>query len=369
MALDPRKSRTASGVVGGTATGQALGGASAATPAVAGGAPAAGGAAPAGPPQAAQKAGTGFVNLSQVLEANRPAAQQMGQGLVDAATTKAKAAQTEGAVAKNTYEAAGRAAVLQYDPKKVGTGYNAAVAGYNKAPSPNQQGWAYTDQPQYKAYVDSAQPGIEEGKALAGTKYAGPKDWAGAGVDVAGITSRTLAAQDETAALATAGGRQALLSKQVTGPYSAGNKSLDSALLTSAIGGEGQEVANQYSNLSAMLAQQRGEADASYAANSKATADAAAAYGKDAANLEAVQARNKELLDYEARNRQWNSEGSNPQSPVLQPIPKAGGGYTVPTVQNPYNTPESPTTYPTPRPAPVAPRIGNGGSNLLRRRP
>lgn len=360
--LDPRK-RTATGTTGGTTTGAALGGPAPAQQSAGSAAP--GGAAPSltGPPQAAQRpgqAGTGFVNLSQVLAANRPAAQQMGAGLVNGVTQKAQQVQTDTVGAKNTYEAAGRAAVLQYDPTKVRAGYNAATSAYKAAPPPSQQGWAYTDQPAYKAWVGSAQPGIDSGKALAETKYTGPKTWEDAGVDVAGLTSRAITAQDEAAALGSAGGRQALLSKQVTGPYSAGNKALDSALLTSAIGGQGQQVASQYANLSETLAAARGESSAAYGANAAATQAAAGKYGADAGALEKEQAGNKELLEYNERERLRSTapvvprDGgkpviSNPQAGYGQ-LPMPGGGVTG-----------KPATYrdPNPEPAPVPNQWGS----------
>lgn len=372
--IDPRK-RTATGVTGGTTTGQALGGAS---PAQQGGKPSAptsaapgGGATAAGPPQAAQspgQVGTGFVNLSQVLAANRPAAQQMGQNLVNSATSKAQQVQADTNAAKNTYAQAGQAAVLQYDPTKVNAGYNQATAAYRNQPTRPErpQGYGYTEDPEYKAYVDSATQGISEGKALGETKYTGPKTWEEAGVDVAGLTQRAVDAVDETSALGTAGGRQALLSKQVAGPYSAGNKALDSALLTSAIGGEGQQVAQQYANLSDMLAQARGEAGKSYEANAAATAEAAGKYGADAAKLEALQKQNRETLEASDQNRRWNSEtrigldgrpvSGGPQTPYVLPSPKPGGGYTMNPLPGPIGgVNPQPTTYPAPGASPQAP--------------
>lgn len=303
--IDPLK-RTASGVVGGPTTGKALGGPAPAAQLSAGGAAPTGGATPAGPPQASQRpaqVGTGFVNLSQVLSANRTGAQKMGAGLVNAATQKATDVQKQSTDAKATFETLGRSAVLKYDPSAVRGGFDAAWKDYEAKKPGNQQGWAYTDQPAYKAYVDSAQPGIDLGKQRAATTYTGPKSWEDAGVDVAGLTARTVEAQDETAALGTAGGRQALLSKQVTGPYSAGSRGLDSALLTSAIGQQGQQVAAQYANLSDLLAQSRGEAAGTYGANAAETAEAAGKYGADAAALEKEQAGNRELLEYNERQR------------------------------------------------------------------
>lgn len=365
--IDPRK-RTATGITGGTTTGQALGGA----PSSQGGgkpsgpsasaAPGGGATAP-GPAQASQspgQVGTGFVNLSQVLAANRPAAQQMGQNLINSATSKAQQVQADTNAAKNTYAQAGQAAVLQYDPTKVAAGYNQATAAYRNQPSRPQrpQGYGYTEDPEYKAYVDSANAGIAEGKALAETKYTGPKTWEDAGVDVAGLTQRAVDAVDETAALGTAGGRQALLSKQVTGPYSAGNKALDSALLTSAIGGEGAQVAQQYANLSDVLAQARGEAAKSYEANAAATADAAGKYGSDAAKLEATQKQNREQLEAFDRQRHLNSDtrigidgrpvSGGPQTPIVLPVPRVGGGYTVNPIPGPTNAPPETTSYPMP---------------------
>jgi hypothetical protein len=326
--------------------------------------------------------GTGFVNLSQVLAANRQGAQQMGQGLVNSATSKAQSVQADTNAAKNTYAQAGQAAVLQYDPNKVAGAYNEATAAYrNQATRPERpQGYGYTEDPEYKAYVDSATPGIATGKQLAETKYTGPKTWEDAGVDVAGLTKRATEAVDETAALGTAGGRQALLSKQVAGPYSAGNKALDSALLTSAIGGEGAQVAQQYANLSDMLAKARGEAATSYEANAAKTAEAAGKYGADAAKLEATQQQNKAQLEAFDQNRRWNSDPyigldgrphtGGPQTSAPLPIPKSGGGYTMNPIPGPIGgvRPE-PTTYPTPG-APQVPANQWGGVPwYMRRKP
>lgn len=386
--IDPRK-RTATSVTGGTTTGQSLGGASPSqqTGKPSGTATAAspgGGATAAGPAQASQnpaQAGTGFVNLSQVLAANRPAAQQMGQNLVNSATSKAQSVQADTNAAKNTYAQAGQAAVLQYDPTKVSGGYNQAVANYNATRPQRPQGYGYTEDPEYKAYVDSAAPGIAEGKALAETKYTGPKTWEDAGVDVAGLTSRATEAVDETSALGTAGGRQTLLSKQVTGPYSAGNKALDSALLTSAIGGQGAQVAQQYANLSDVLAKARGEASTAYEANAAATADAASKYGTDAAKLEALQQQNKAQLESFDQQRHLNSDtrigidgrpvSGGPQTPIVQPFPSAGGGgYGTPTYPGPTGMTPSPSTYPVPGATPQVPANQWGGVPwYMRRKP
>jgi hypothetical protein len=314
--------------------------------------------------------GTGFVNLSQVLAANRQGAQQMGQGLVNSATSKAQSVQADTNAAKNTYAQAGQAAVLQYDPTKVAAGYKQAVANYNAQPTRPQrpQGYGYTEDPEYKAFVDSATPGIAEGKTLAESKYTGPKTWEDAGVDVAGLTQRATEAVDETAALGSAGGRQALLSKQVAGPYSAGNKALDSALLTSAIGGEGQQVAQQYANLSDVLAKARGEAATSYDANAAKTAEAAGKYGADATKLEATQKANKETLDLADQNRKWNENGGGPQNSAPLPYLNPGGGYTFREIPNSNGVYPEPTTWPAPSAAPPVPANQWGGVPWYARR-
>jgi hypothetical protein len=375
--IDPRK-RTAAGITGGTTTGTALGGPVPAQQSAGVAGPGGAAPSPTGPPQAAQRpnqVGTGFVNLSQVLAANRPGAQQMGAGLVNGVTQKAQKVETDTAGAKATFEKAGDAAVLKYDPTKVPAGYNAATAGYMAAPPPVKPGYGFTEQADYAAWVDSAQPGIDMGKSLSGTKYTGPKTWEDAGVDVKDLTSRAITAQDEAAALGTAGGRQALLSKSVTGPYSAGNRSLDSALLTSAIGGEGQQVAAKYANLSDVLAKARGEAGASFDAKSAATAEAAAKFGADAATLEKTQQGNREQLESADRNRRWTSDSrvgrdgkivsGGPQSPVLSPLPVAGGGFTVNPIPGPYGLPpESSGSWP----APNAPKEPNYWVGIPRKR-
>lgn len=331
--------------------------------------PAAPAAAQPGAPQTSQPAaGTGFVNLQRVLDANRGGGERMGQQLVQGVQAKGQAAQQAQQAAQGAFTAASAAKVLQYDPTTVNAGYKQAVADYSANPTQRTPGHGYTEDPMYKAYVDSASEGIARGKALAATSYEGPKSWEDAGIDVAGLTAQAQRAQEEAAALGTNSGRSALLSQQYGGPRSSGASALDAALVGNAVGGQAQDVASSFSGLTDMLAKARDGAGATYDTN-KATSDAnAAKYGTDAAKLETLQQQNKAELDAADRNRRWTADGGGPQMPILTPIPKPGGGFTAPTVPNPYNTSPEPTTWPAPRGEPQAPRNPWGGINWYNRR-
>lgn len=339
-------------------------------------------AAPAGgPPQPAQAqapaqgaaqtaqpaAGTGFVNLQRILNANQGAGQRMGQQLVQGAQAKGQAAQQATQAARGAFIAASTPKVLQYDPTTVNAGYKQGVADYTANPTPRPQGYGYTEDPMYKAYVDSATPGIAQGKALAATTYDGPKDWEGAGIDVARLSAEAQRAQDEAAALGTNSGRSALLSQQYAGPRSSGASALDSLLVNDAVGGQAQDVASQFSGLTNMLAQARTEAGTIYDTNKAATETAAGKYGTDAASLEALQQSNKAELEQANKNREQTANGGGPQMPVVTLIPKPGGGFTTPVYRDHLNNPPESTTWPTPAPAPSAPRNPWGGINWYNR--
>lgn len=324
--------------------------------------------APQGAPQTSQPAaGTGFVGLQRVLDANRGAGERMGQQLVQGVQAKGQAAQQATQAAQGAHTAAAAAKVLQYDPTTVTAGYKQAVADYNANPTTRPQGYGYTEDPMYKAYVDSATPGIAQGKALAATTYDGPKDWEAAGIDVARLTAEAQRAQDEAAALGTNGGRSALLGQQFAGPRSSGASALDSFLVNDAVGGQAQDVAGQFSSLTDVLAKARDEAGKVYDTN-KSTHDAnAAKYGTDAASLEALQQSNKAELEQANKNREQTANGGGPQMPVVTLIPKPGGGFTTPVYRDHLNNPPESTTWPTPAPAPSAPRNPWGGINWYNR--
>ena len=210
MALtDPRKRSLGSGPsAGGGAPGAGVS------------APAAGGAAPA--PAAPQKQGTGFVNLSDILAANRTGAQQMGQQLTSQVATQGQQAQTGIASAKNVFQSAVRA----------------GTPGFN----------------------ENAQTSRGDTSAGAARGYTGPTTWA----ENAELTTQTNRAQDSAQALGTQGGRAALLRESNPG-LTAGGASMD-AFLAGVGGGQAlRDTSAQYSNISAMLAEARGEAPATVA--------------------------------------------------------------------------------------------------------
>lgn len=226
-----------------------LGGAPTATA----GAPSAGAAAQSAAPQpAAQKVGTGFVNMSDILAANRSGAQAMGQGLANRVATQGQAAQHAQKIVKDQFDAG------------VARGTNTFNAqGLNNR---------------------------EQTRAGAARGYTGPRTWADIGVNTVPLAEQTAKAQDSAKALTSQGGRAALLREQAPG-LTAGGASLDAFLAGAGMGGRGQQVAQQYGNLSDILAGNMGaatgqvkDAEATTAASQQQYRDLEA--GWDAADLQ-----------------------------------------------------------------------------------
>lgn len=231
---DPRKRTLGAGAAPAAATGAPAQGAQQAVPA----------AAAAPPTPAAQTAqapaGTGFVNLATVLAANRSGAQQMGQQLAGDVRQRGQQAQQAIQQGQAAFQGATTAATLTYNPLEASKKGNAAQ--------------------------------------LAGTTYAGPKDWAAAGVDVAGLAKQAADAQDRAGALTSHDGRAALLREKAPG-LTAGGANMDAFLAGQGMGAEGQEVASSFGSLVDQLRAGREGAAGQYEAASRATADAAGRYG------------------------------------------------------------------------------------------
>lgn len=203
-----------------------LGGTAGPSPGAAASAPTSG-ASPAPAAQTARAAGTGFVNLSDILAANRTGAQQMGQALTQQVGQQGAQVQQDITNASNTFQNAVRAGTPTYSQP---TSYAGTQAG-------------------------------------AGKGYSGPTTWADAGITSAqtdGLVTQANEAQDAAQALGTQGGRAALLRERSPG-LTAGGASLD-AFLAGAGGGPAlQQTAQRYANLSDVLAQARGGAPAAVA--------------------------------------------------------------------------------------------------------
>lgn len=132
------------------------------------------------------------------------------------------------------------------------------------------------------------QQGMNSAKAaeLAKTGYKGPKDWAEAGVDVAGLTKQTMAAQAKAAALASTGGVASLLRESYNTPaYTAGASGLDAALAGAAGAQRFQQLNSIYGDLNKRLTTAQGATTDVYNTALATTKDAAAKYGELAPQL------------------------------------------------------------------------------------
>lgn len=250
------------------------------------------------PAQTAQApAGTGFVNLSRVLEANRGASKQMGQKLVQGVQAKGQQAQQATTAAQNTFSEATTKATPTHNPALAGASTAALLAKqatgdqpffYGNTTATLADGRADTGAQNlgFKTQVTAADEDLAVLDPLTKVEYAGPKDWDAAGINTAGLTAQATAAQEEAAALGTTGGRQALLARGAQGAgYSSGARALDSALLGDAVGGEASEVSSQFSTLADTLAKARDGAGGIYDGAKAKQAEVNAKYAADAEKI------------------------------------------------------------------------------------
>lgn len=216
-----------------------LGGAPTAT----GGAPAAGAAAQpaasAAQPATQRQVGTGFVNMSDILAANQSGAKAMGEALASSVEGQGQSAKAGIDNAANTFA------------QQVGQGT--------------------------PVYKEKGLDNRDELRSRAARGYTGPRTWAEAGQDTAALAGQAASAQDNARALASQGGRAALLQQQAPG-LTAGGASLDAFLAGAGMGGRGQQIAADYGNLSDILAGQQGSADEQVAAAEAQAKDASQRY-------------------------------------------------------------------------------------------
>lgn len=191
--------------------------------------------------QAPQQQGTGFVNFSNIVAANRGGAQTMANRTAQQVRQAGTAGRQAIQGGQDTFAAATQAATLAYDPAKA--------------------------------------PDKATATTLSQSRYEGPKTWEDAGVDVARASRLAASGQDQARALGTDGGRVALLRQNAPGALTGGGSALDAALMGQALGGEAQALGDEFGSLSQILADARGASGATYDAANAATRDAAARYG------------------------------------------------------------------------------------------
>lgn len=215
-----------------------LGGATSATtaPSAAAATAPAGGAAQ---PAAQRQVGTGFVNMSDILAANQSGAQVMGQALTSRVQQQGQAAKDAIAGGQATFDAA------------VG------------------QGTPY--------YKDKGLTTRDEVRERAARTYTGPRTWEEAGVKTGELAAQAVKAEDNAKALTSQGGRAALLQQQSPG-LTAGGASLDAFLAGAGMGAQGRQVAQDYGNLSDILAGARGTTAEQVAAAEQQAKDVAQQY-------------------------------------------------------------------------------------------
>lgn len=157
------------------------------------------------------------------------------------------------------------------------------------------------------------QQGMNSAKAaeLAKTGYKGPKDWAEAGVDVAGLTKQTLDAQAKAAALTSTGGVASLLRESYNTPaYTAGASGLDAALAGAAGAQRFQQLNSIYGDLGKRLTSALGTSTGVYDKAMAATKEAAAKYGELAPQLAAQEQAARDA----AQRASWQRQADEAQA-------------------------------------------------------
>jgi len=255
-----------------------------------------------------QVVGTGFVGLDRYLQANRSAAQAMAQKVGDTVAGKAGAAEQAITGAKDTFAAKSQAAAVTYDPSKAAT---------------------------------AAQAGDIQRQLVQAGGYQGPKDWAGAAVDVADVTKKTVQGANAVAGLGTQGGIASLLKESYNGGGgTSGGSALDAALTGAVGGGRFQELQGAYKDLSDRLISGQKSTEDVYKANAKGARTAASQYGQRAFELaqqeraaedarlaaEAAEAERQRLERERLEAEKWLRQ-RNPKPGPHTGIPNAGRGW------------------------------------------
>jgi hypothetical protein len=240
-------------------------------------APGGGATSPAAP--AGQPAAPGYVNFSRLLAVNQGGAQKMADNLAGQVQQKGQAAAGQIESARAGFQGKVQGGALQYQAPNHTSTPGGATSGdlYRTAGAMKEQ---------------------------AARGYSGPKDWAGAGYDVAGMASSAKSAQDSAKNLTTSGGRGAMLREGASGPYSAGMSALDAGLSGAALGNRGQELSQLYGGLSQQLVDyQRQGGDAVEAATTQSN-DAARQYGEQAERFQTLGDQSKESEEQARRYRE-----------------------------------------------------------------
>lgn len=233
------------------------------------------------------------MGVQQVLAANRMGAQQMGQRLAGQVQQQGQAAQQAIQGAQQTFAAKVAGGTATYAPAQA------------PMPAPNAAGAGdFTE-------VALMRQGAAAAGGKAGATYTGPKDWAEAGVDVAGVTSQAAKAQDDARALGSMGGRAALLRRGASGPYNSGMASLDAYLSGQGMGAEGAQASSAFSNLSQLLAEARGGSGKLVDQAVATTKDAAGRYGADAARITGEADRLEQGIAAANRRAEYNQRNPN----------------------------------------------------------
>lgn len=203
-----------------------------------------------GTPKSPPGVGTGFVGFDRYFQANRQGAQQMADRVAGGVQQQAQQAQQAIKGAQDTFAKKAQQDALTYDPNA---------------------NWADVE-----ARADSGD-------------YAGPKTWKDAGVDVAGVSDKVVAAQGQVANLGTTGGRAALLRESYrSGPSTSGGSALDAALMGQAGGQRFAELQGYYGGIGQELKDAQAGTTAIYDAASAEHAQARDQYRGDLAKARDV---------------------------------------------------------------------------------
>jgi hypothetical protein len=239
--------------------------------------------------------GSGFVNFDRILSANKDSANSMADSVNTNVANAAAGAQGAVRATQAKFSDDVRAGSTAYSGQKVSNqpsnGTATGVAGYAAQPTSSGKALAATGarsgmlpEPEQGGSVSR-----EEAADRADNVYNGPDSLADNRYNYAALQTQVQDAAAGLNSLNSAGGLQALLQKQTTGPYTQGQSAFDAAL-TGAVGGDRfTATQNTYAGLDKLLEQANAQAKAQADAARKSTSDAAAQYGQAVSDYDSAE--------------------------------------------------------------------------------
>lgn len=216
------------------------------------------------PPQT----GTGFINLSDYVNANKGSATQMANQL-GAGVEKAGQDATKGLTdIQGQYAQQTSAGTVSPYGTATGPLARGGTPDGRGSPTPTTSGWGVVNPMSGQTVSQPGDPTLQAAADTAKQTYSGPHSLS----DLSGfqsVSDNARTASEQAGQLGSFTGRQTLLQDNAKGPYSRGSSLLDSYLTGAAGGQHFADLGKQYGNLPDTVS--KANADTSLADNAQAT--------------------------------------------------------------------------------------------------